>query len=950
MKDGHPWRWMITKFVLKTAAAVSLSAFVYGAWDQYQNGRTFYPDLFTEGRLLQGNPVIFPGEEQAGSAEGADGGTDFWEKDDHAEEDRLPEAAADVHQMLRAERETMAVAEEENLSEEQDEQPEIQEESFEVELFMPKEPQRLEPAPVILAGSGTGSMENAGDISGKDTVMMQVPGMGRYGDDSDDNSYGGSRDSQNSSADRVDSGSSGNSGNNGNSGSSAGNDGSLDHGAGSGSSGMPEVLDPQPIPPTADFTGEDPDPIPELPVNPDDENNGIVPFPTEGIPDDGAEHEYELSFASLDEDDDRQLYYDQILNEWKLLCAVYAYVEVDGVRRYRLDHYSDCFQINGFPDVAAENFDVAFSFRPNVRSQWQETEWEYPVQSYKLVLENWDGSEMDSVFPEEGEAVNLLKYNNEMLEYEAGDNQDTIFPGWTEQPEGETVGNTYTVAEKGRQVLYPAQMEEVPEGMEVALQTAEIEEEVCYVQTLISCNSYENDEAGTLDIPQGIQRVAAEEEQGIRAMTMKVPECVMDIASGAGIAVDGEYQVDEENLYYSSRDGVLFDREQTVLYQAPLLMESIVVPETVKEIYGAGISNASEIRFLSEEPPMITEGAFGEEELPRVLVPAGAADGYRTAWGEFLGADCVQQLIREESSDILHGKDGVLYQLRDGSEHQVMLWKAPADLEQFTDEHIPDGLTLVEIGEEAFLGCSRLAWIELPDSVEVIRSRAFAESGLKELNLPSSVKTLEMDFLEDTDLEILNINGEKPPKLNYGKEGTEYSFGCEGVRIILNGKEALEEDLLTQQYIDRWRTQVMGYASAEELFWKIYKDEFWNWGLLERDEFQKTVWNMTMESLEEGELRVRALLGLDENEAEVSFSPLWNEIMEEISEDLKIEIPDEEIPDEEIPDEEISDEEETGTDSNADRKEEILDDTEDEGEIGTDSNADREIKREDENA
>lgn len=79
MKDGHPWRWMITKFILRTAVAVSLCGSVYAVWDQYQTG----------------------------SAEDRDGESDFWEKDDHAAEDRMPEPAADAQQVLKAERETM---------------------------------------------------------------------------------------------------------------------------------------------------------------------------------------------------------------------------------------------------------------------------------------------------------------------------------------------------------------------------------------------------------------------------------------------------------------------------------------------------------------------------------------------------------------------------------------------------------------------------------------------------------------------------------------------------------------------------------------------------------------------------------------------------------------------------------------------------------------------------
>ena len=54
---------------------------------------------------------------------------------------------------------------------------------------------------------------------------------------------------------------------------------------------------------------------------------------------------------------------------------------------------------------------------------------------------------------------------------------------------------------------------------------------------------------------------------------------------------------------------------------------------------------------------------------------------------------------------------------------------------------IPDGITSIEGG--AFLGCSKLEAISIPESVTTIESHAFENSGLKSVVIPGSVKTIE---------------------------------------------------------------------------------------------------------------------------------------------------------------------------------------------------------------
>ena len=46
-----------------------------------------------------------------------------------------------------------------------------------------------------------------------------------------------------------------------------------------------------------------------------------------------------------------------------------------------------------------------------------------------------------------------------------------------------------------------------------------------------------------------------------------------------------EYKVDEANPYFSSRDGILYNKEQTTLYRCPMGKSSVELPDSVNKLY-----------------------------------------------------------------------------------------------------------------------------------------------------------------------------------------------------------------------------------------------------------------------------------------------------------------------------------------------------------------------------
>ena len=60
-----------------------------------------------------------------------------------------------------------------------------------------------------------------------------------------------------------------------------------------------------------------------------------------------------------------------------------------------------------------------------------------------------------------------------------------------------------------------------------------------------------------------------------------------------------------------------------------------------------------------------------------------------------------------------------------------------------------------------FYNCKNLQRIVVPENVEIIGNRCFAESGLISINIPLSVKYIGTDAFLNSDLQIINYKGTK---------------------------------------------------------------------------------------------------------------------------------------------------------------------------------------------
>lgn len=217
--------------------------------------------------------------------------------------------------------------------------------------------------------------------------------------------------------------------------------------------------------------------------------------------------------------------------------------------------------------------------------------------------------------------------------------------------------------------------------------------------------------------------------------------------------------VDPGNPLYSDVDGVLYNKERTVLLFYPPCRENskIVIPDGVEEIgedaFGVKftvLTPGDALKNIKFSNSLKTIGNYAFVyciNLEEIIIPAGV-----TAIGKnvFYGCSSLGNIYVEPSNQNYCSLDGVLF-----SKDMTELIRFPTEKEM-TEYNIPH--TVKAIAPFAFEGCT-LEVITIPDSIVKIGRGAFQDSSqLKRIVLPEGLTVLEDYLFHDChDLEELII-------------------------------------------------------------------------------------------------------------------------------------------------------------------------------------------------
>ncbi len=192
----------------------------------------------------------------------------------------------------------------------------------------------------------------------------------------------------------------------------------------------------------------------------------------------------------------------------------------------------------------------------------------------------------------------------------------------------------------------------------------------------------------------------------------------------SGLVTLHSIQVDPDNPFYSSEDGVLFDKGKTRLVRYPLSRPGSTyrIPDTVTSLAESAFLNCDGLISVDLPPHLRSIGDYafsGCQSILEIAVPDTVVN-----LGQGVFRNCASLLELHLPAGLTRISDFLCM----GCRSLVMV-------------NIPD--PVAEIGDYAFSQCRALSSIHLPQTVTVIGSFAFSnDRQLEQVTIPAGVTTL----------------------------------------------------------------------------------------------------------------------------------------------------------------------------------------------------------------
>ena len=742
-------RWKLAGGLLGVALVVTVAGFTMARYKD----KSYEPDTYAGMRDKRDNQIIFPGQDV--SADGGDSSdSELWEQND----DAFDKLNADSRPAASLLFQTKKVAD--AAQSDQDNQADSLDGGKDETVYSRNNNKKSNGDKTVVDNGGSGNNNPDSGVPGNNG-NSDKPGN-NTDDGKDDNKPGGRDD--NKPGDDSDGGKDdnkpGDDDNNGKDDNKPGDDSKDDN--------KPGGDDVNPVEPGINDLDTT---VPELPK--DDSMIPADPYPGDDeivINDDDDYARYSLRVIGIRDIDDKinSLYMGEYLNDQRVLCSVIVYVCVDGIPKYRLTELGDNFRIGTYPQqVKSDTVDLTFYYRPDAKYPWIEGTYTSSIlYSAKLMLQDWtEGSYVEQyLVPNEDNKVMLFQYYREMDDADTSD-VDSLFLGWSETKGGQSVGPFYNVENTGAQIMYPVAGDQTMSGSSVQWekQGMDIDGSFYYkdMQTLLS---YSSDD-GVLDIQDGVQMVSLPVDIDWDTFELviptfdkvRVPASVMNLGGTYGDAsqagsysfkvMDG-YEVDEANQVYSSSDGMLLNKEQTVIYDIPRNMISITVPGTVRNVNFASDNKLSEIHMNSEKPANIDFSLLSDV---KIYVPASSYIRYLSAWGRNPGGR--NQLLPDDGEEPnLIQDDNAIY-----SEDGKTLVSVKSSVDGVYV--VPDGVEIIAGG--VLENCGQIDLMIVPESLKKLESGSLSTNApTKIVFLGNAAPSVEADSFADATILQIRKNAE----------------------------------------------------------------------------------------------------------------------------------------------------------------------------------------------
>lgn len=239
-------------------------------------------------------------------------------------------------------------------------------------------------------------------------------------------------------------------------------------------------------------------------------------------------------------------------------------------------------------------------------------------------------------------------------------------------------------------------------------------------------------------LPKSLKRIGPCAFRNISVEEFNIPENVESIAatfiSSSNLS---RINVDSNNKYFTSVDGILFDKDSTRLIKYPENRDgnSYEVPNTVKTIDANAFISCKNLQtiVIADSVEKIGDSAFDGSKLKTINLGGGITN---ISNKPFYGAWNLTNINVITENDKYESENGILF-----NKGKTILIKYPPAIINGEVYEIPN--TVVEIGPQSFYR-SQIKNVIIPNSVKKIGSESFFQCyNLEEVNLPEGLERIE---------------------------------------------------------------------------------------------------------------------------------------------------------------------------------------------------------------
>lgn len=244
-------------------------------------------------------------------------------------------------------------------------------------------------------------------------------------------------------------------------------------------------------------------------------------------------------------------------------------------------------------------------------------------------------------------------------------------------------------------------------------------------------------------LPKSLKRIGQWAFSSIGVEEFNIPENVESIAttfiSSSNLS---RINVDSNNKYFTSVDGILFDKDGTRLIKYPENRDgnSYEVPNTVKTIDANAFISCKNLQtiVIADSVEKIGDSAFDGSKLKTINLGGGITN---ISNKPFYGAWNLTNINVITENDKYESENGILF-----NKGKTILIKYPPAIINGEVYEIPN--TVVEIGPQSFYR-SQIKNVIIPSSVKKIGSESFFQCyNLEELNLSEGLERIEWRALQ----------------------------------------------------------------------------------------------------------------------------------------------------------------------------------------------------------